>query len=125
LTSGPTYGTREHGDGGGVRPGRTVYKCGRFVVVCSCMARTTEIISGRAPRGTNARLARIAGELQKRRPGEEVGRADALRIALGRGILVLEEELGLGPMPPEEPTKTPATSAAKKGTKSPARKPAK
>ncbi|MDI1444204.1 hypothetical protein [Polyangium sp. 6x1] len=84
-----------------------------------------EVVAGRAQPGSNARLDRIAEGLKRRRPGERVGRSDAFRIALERGMAALEDELGLGPMPSEEPRKTPARSVAKKGTKAPARKPAK
>src|SRR5262245_50681477 len=52
-------------------------------------------VSGRVLPATVERLDRIAAELARKRPGEVVKRSDALRVALERGVEVLEHELGL------------------------------
>lgn len=69
-------------------------------------------VSGRILPATVVRLDRVAAELGKRRPGEVVKRSDSLRIAIERGVEVLEAELGIT-------GETPSAKPAKKGGKAP------
>jgi hypothetical protein len=82
------------------------------------MAEPLVTVSGRVQGATARRLDRIADKLASRRPGENIRRSDALRVAIERGVEVLERELGISQDEAPEPTQTPKE-------KKPARKPAK
>ncbi|WP_437799515.1 hypothetical protein [Sorangium sp. So ce693] len=75
-------------------------------------------IAGRVKAGTTEALDRIAEALSGRVSGVRLKRSDALRVALERGIEVLERELGLA----AADAAPPSTS---KGGKRPPAKPAK
>lgn len=75
-------------------------------------------VSGRVLAATLERLDRITQALAEKRPGEVVKRSDALRVAIERGVEVLEHELGLE----AEAAPAKSTSTAKKGTRKPASK---
>ena len=77
-------------------------------------------VSGRVHATTVERLDRIAQVLGEKRPGEVVKRSDALRVAIERGVDVLERELGI-----EGAVASAKPAATEKKGKAPARKPAK
>ena len=101
----------------------SIFPCNRMRAQAKCPPMPSDhrpTVSGRVHATTVERLDRIAQVLGAKRPGELVKRSDALRVAIERGVEVLERELGIeAEAAPAKPAST-----AKKGA-APARKPAK